>query len=57
MFRQLCGKEPLRNMILATTFWSEVARQDALGREEQVKTAPGFWGDMLESGSTMKQIV
>lgn len=57
MFRQLCGKEPLKNVILATSFWSEVAKDDALRREEQLRATPEFWGDMLDRGSTMKRLV
>ncbi|CAO2648332.1 Nn.00g075990.m01.CDS01 [Neocucurbitaria sp. VM-36] len=57
MFRQLCGKEPLKNVILATTFWSEVAKDDAIRREEQLRATPEFWGDMLDRGSTMKRLV
>jgi len=57
MFRQLCGKEPLKNVILATSFWSKVAKDDALRREEELKTTPEFWGDMLARGSTMKRLV
>lgn len=57
MFRQLCGKEPLKNVILATTFWSKVAKEDALRREEQLRATPEFWGDMLDRGSTMKRLV
>ncbi|KAH8730362.1 P-loop containing nucleoside triphosphate hydrolase protein [Phaeosphaeriaceae sp. PMI808] len=57
MFRQLCGQEPLKNVILATTFWSKVTKDDALRREEQLRTTPEFWGDMLDRGSTMKRLV
>ncbi|KAF1834618.1 hypothetical protein BDW02DRAFT_497877 [Decorospora gaudefroyi] len=57
MFRQLCGEKPLKNVILATTFWSEVAKEDALRREEQLRMVPEFWGDMLDHGSTMKRLV
>jgi hypothetical protein len=56
MFRQLCGKEPLKNVILATTFWSKVEEEDALRREEQLRETPEFWGDMLSRGSTMKRL-
>jgi hypothetical protein len=56
MFRQLCGKEPLKNVILATTFWSKVAKDDALRREEQLKTTPEFWGDMIDRGSIIKRL-
>lgn len=56
MFRQLCGKEPLKNVILATTFWSKVPKDDALMRENELATTPLFWGDMLERGSVMKRL-
>ena len=56
MFRQLCGKEPLKNVILATTFWSKVPKEDALRRENELETTPMFWGDMLERGSVMKRL-
>ncbi|OAL55289.1 hypothetical protein IQ07DRAFT_659330 [Pyrenochaeta sp. DS3sAY3a] len=57
IFRQLCGNEELKNVILATTFWSEVAKEDALRREEQLRATPEFWGDMLDCGATMKRLV
>ncbi|KAF1844827.1 uncharacterized protein K460DRAFT_310767 [Cucurbitaria berberidis CBS 394.84] len=57
MFRQLCGREPLKNVILATTFWSKVTDDEALRREEQLRATPEFWGDMLDRGSTMKRLV
>ncbi|KAF2248489.1 hypothetical protein BU26DRAFT_377994, partial [Trematosphaeria pertusa] len=57
VFRQLCGTEPLKDVILVTTFWSEVSKQDALRREERLSSTSEFWGDMLERGSTMKRLV
>ena len=57
MFRQLCGKEPLKNVILATSFWSDVKRDDALMREKELQTTPAFWGDMLKRGSIMKRLI
>jgi len=57
MFRQLCGNEPLKNVILATSFWGDVPQQDALRREEQLRSTPDFWGDMLDRGSTMQRLV
>jgi hypothetical protein len=56
MFRQLCGNEPLKNVILATTFWGEVNREVAEKREEELRTTPEFWGSMLSRGSTMKRL-
>jgi hypothetical protein len=56
MFRELCGRDPLRNVILATTFWGKVDKAEALEREKQLRDTEDFWGGMLESGSTMKRL-
>ena len=56
MFRQLCGAKPLKNVILATTFWGQVDKELAEKREAELKTTPEFWGDMLTQGSTIKRL-
>ena len=51
MFRKLCGPEPLKNVILATTFWSKVTPTEGNRREEELRTTPEFWGDMIQGGA------
>lgn len=51
MFRELCGTEPLKNVILATSFWGKVDKGTGERREEELKTTPEFWGGMIRKGS------
>lgn len=54
MFRALCGDEPLRKVVLATTFWGQmVNREKALQHEEELRTNPDYWGDMLSKEAKM----
>lgn len=53
MFRELCGSEPLKNVMLITTFWGRVDQSTAERREEELRTTPEFWGGMLRRGSKM----
>ena len=56
MFRQLCGQEPLKNVVLATTFWSKVSEDEAIRREDQLRSTPEFWKEMLDRGSTLQRL-
>jgi hypothetical protein len=49
MFRQLCGTNPLRKVILATTMWDEVGRELGDKREGDLKTI--YWKFMIDKGS------
>ncbi|KAJ5081980.1 hypothetical protein N7532_011023 [Penicillium argentinense] len=53
MFRQLCGEEPLKNVILATSFWGKVEEKTGTDREAELRDRPEFWGQMLKRGSRM----
>lgn len=57
MFRQLCGDEPLQNVILTTTGWgvSEKAGEmdKAIANEDQLRTDRDFWQPMIKHGSRM----
>ena len=54
MFRALCGDDPLRKVVLATTFWGEMVNTTkALQHEEELKTNSDYWGDMLSRKATM----
>ncbi len=57
-FRQLCGPDFYRNIVLATTFWSRAEssseiRQYALRNETELRTTEGFWKDMIAGGAQM----
>ena len=53
MFRKLCGNDPLKNVILVTSFWSQVNGSYGNTREEELKTTDEYWGDMIVKGSRM----
>lgn len=51
MFRELCDENPLKNVILVTSFWDQVSPETGASREEQLRTNPQFWGKMISKGS------
>jgi hypothetical protein len=55
MFRKLCGSDPMKNVILATTFWGEVDLARAASRENELKTNSDYWAEMIEEGARMAQ--
>lgn len=48
MFKKLCGPEGLKNVILTTTMWENVARVDGNRREAELRDTPDYWKDMIE---------
>jgi hypothetical protein len=55
MFRKLCGIDPMKNVILATTFWGEVDSTLANNRERELQTNPDYWAEMIDEGARMAQ--
>lgn len=54
MFRALCGDDPLRKVVLATTFWGETNNPErAKQHEEELRNNPEYWGEMLSKKATM----
>ncbi|KAF2174955.1 hypothetical protein K469DRAFT_703521 [Zopfia rhizophila CBS 207.26] len=56
MFRKLCGNEALRNVILATTFWSDVNSCLGERREKELKEDKRFWARMVAKGSKVMRL-
>jgi hypothetical protein len=52
LFRELCGQDALRKVILATTMWDKVPTEEAITREKQLIDIPEYWGWMLQKGSS-----
>jgi hypothetical protein len=50
-FRELCGKDALRKIILVTTMWSEVDEETGSWREQELKER--YWKAMIAQGSGM----
>jgi len=51
MFKKLCGPGAIKNVVLATTKWSDVPKEVAERREKQLKDQ--YWKDMLDRGSRL----
>jgi hypothetical protein len=56
MFRELCGPQCLPNVVLATTFWENVAEQDGVKREKELRDNDEFWGRMVKKGSQIVRL-
>ncbi|KAL4065615.1 P-loop containing nucleoside triphosphate hydrolase protein [Scleroderma yunnanense] len=50
MFKELCGRDNFKNVVLVTTMWSEVLEDVGLQREEELQN--DFWKAMIQLGST-----
>jgi hypothetical protein len=51
VFKELCGNDAARNVILLTTKWSNIKSSSGKERERQLSQV--YWKDMLEHGSRM----
>jgi hypothetical protein len=49
MFQELCGRDALRNIILATTMWVDVEEQVGLQRQKELEK--NYWKGMISQGS------
>jgi hypothetical protein len=49
MFRELCGKQALENIILVTTMWDEVEEDVGSQREKELRGK--YWRAMIDHGS------
>jgi len=56
LFRQLCGDDGLGNVILATSFWDQVAPSIGHERELILKDSKDFWANMVAKGSEVVRI-
>lgn len=53
MFRKLCGDDGLGNVVLATTFWAKVTKEDGDRREKELMSSGDFWGYLMSKGSSV----
>ncbi|KAI6101842.1 hypothetical protein F5141DRAFT_1136077 [Pisolithus sp. B1] len=51
MFKELCGKDNFKNVLLVTTMWDEVAEEAGSAREQELHA--DFWQAMIALGSTI----
>jgi hypothetical protein len=51
-FRKLCGPDALKKVILVTTMWDLVRKEEGEARETELLGMQDFWGWMMEKGSS-----
>ena len=57
MFRQLCGEEFMKNVILGTTFWDVVGEETGAARENELLRTDGFFKEMNGLGCDVVRIL
>ncbi|KAK6837939.1 hypothetical protein PG987_006220 [Apiospora arundinis] len=58
MFKELCGQDAYKHVILVTSMWNKLHEADKASgpeRETQLVSDNGFWKDMYERGSVVKR--
>jgi DNA repair exonuclease SbcCD ATPase subunit len=55
MFRKLCGKDSLKNVILVTTMWEDEQPATGEKREQELIATNGFWGALVEEGAQINR--
>ncbi|KAH7154155.1 hypothetical protein DER46DRAFT_612687 [Fusarium sp. MPI-SDFR-AT-0072] len=55
MFRKLCGKDSLKNVILVTTMWEDEYAATGEKREQELIATGGFWGALVEEGAQINR--
>ena len=51
MFKKLCGPDPLKNVVVVTTFWDEVELDEGIQIETELKTRDNFFKALFEGKS------
>ncbi|KAG6810046.1 hypothetical protein H0H92_013608, partial [Tricholoma furcatifolium] len=51
VFEKLCGQAAARKVVLVTTMWDQVQKEQGEEREEELKAE--FWKDMIRNGSAV----
>ncbi|KAF8601790.1 hypothetical protein BDV93DRAFT_558185 [Ceratobasidium sp. AG-I] len=53
VFRKLCGKESLSNVLIVTNMWSDPPTERELEREEELRSHLDFFQEALAKGATL----
>jgi len=51
MFKKLCGPDPLKNVVVVTTFWDEIELVQGIEFETELKTKDRFFKELVEGKS------
>ncbi|KAF8896188.1 P-loop containing nucleoside triphosphate hydrolase protein [Infundibulicybe gibba] len=55
MFRELCGEDTLKNVIILTNMWGEVSREVGEARESELATRDIFFKPVLDKGAQLRR--
>jgi hypothetical protein len=53
LLKSLVGKENLQNVLLTTTHWSRVTREEGERRERELRETDNYWKGLLDLGATL----
>jgi hypothetical protein len=53
LFSNICGKDAMPNVVIVTTMWSRVGKEEGIAREEVLKRE--VWDDILGEGFDVKR--
>jgi hypothetical protein len=56
MFRKLCGKDFMKNVVLGTTFWDKVGEEQGADREKELLETDDFFKEMKSQGCHVVRI-
>ena len=51
MFKKLCGPDPLKNVVVVTTFWDKIELVQGVALETELKTKDRFFKGLVEGKS------
>ncbi|KAG5811352.1 hypothetical protein H9Q74_006072 [Fusarium xylarioides] len=55
IFRKLCGKDPMKSVVILSTCWGKIDHERAVEHEDELKANPNFWGSMIEHGARVRR--
>lgn len=55
VIRNICGDDPLKNVVILTTFWDKEDAQLAKNREKEMREKADWWGYMLSRGAKSRR--
>jgi len=57
MFKKLCGEDPMKNVIIASTFWAMDTLERNIAHEKELMENSDFWGDMIDHGARVARFM
>lgn len=55
LFKALCGEQNYPHVVLATTMWTEIEEERAIGQQREEELRNTYWADLVQRGSKVVQ--